>query len=164
MSDFRRHITVVVAEAEIDHCHDYDDCSCNLDSNQQCFTLDELLNEAWFVDLLKTKGFFTKDEVGVERAYLENFVYEFGADRYSYFTKDIKQINKFTPIKRVYQEIIGVERLKQVAKKNKAYEDYLAKQEEINKKNLEKQEAAKEKRKALRLAKAKQLLEEEGML
>lgn len=160
-----RDIKVIVAEAELQGSDgEYDDsCDHYASLNHKVYSLDEIIGESWFIDLLKEKGFYSKDELGEPTQHLNKFVYEFGSGNYKYWTKNIKEISEYHDIVGVYQEVIGVERNKEFTKWQTNRQTYLKKQAEILKKDLAKKELAKAKAKERQIAKAKKLLEEEGV-
>lgn len=156
-------IKIIVAAATLtgDQSYDDDDCDRDVHLEQQIYSLEELLEVGWFVDLLKNKGFYSKDELSLTKdEYLNNFVYEYGSGPYTYFTKSINDIQSYQIINKVYQEVIGRERIKSFAKWKQKQESYLKKEAERVKKDVESKEKARQKKKLKALEKARKLLEE----
>ena len=115
---------------------------------QKVFSLDESLKDPTFVEVLKSKGFYTKDDIsttGVD--HLDNFVYELDQNGYIRFDKVLDSNNFWRGrLAGVFQEVVGANRYPHIAKYNKLREkeDY----------KLQKQKSER------RIVKAKKILEE----
>lgn len=155
-------IKVVYTKCEFD-CQQGDyggDCSCSHSMDTKILSLPELIREDWFIEYIRNNGFFYKDDEGLAIEYLDRYVYEYSLnsfdEKYSQFTCNIKDIGEYRNIKRVYQEVVGPERIKAFAKWKK--------EAAIIQNKLDRQEASREKRRLKAVAKAKSLLEKEGIL
>ena len=90
----------------------------------QNYTLDEIVREPWFLELLKEKGFYTKDEVyDGNLDHLDKFVYKVKNDYWSgQLVDSLNRIGTDTTVIGVYQEVVGPERIKEVKRLNAANE------------------------------------------
>jgi len=154
-----RHITVVVTE------HEYgssEDCTVIQDTH----SMEALLKYEWFKSYLRDNGFYCKDETDTTGLmHLDNFVYQYGSNGYKYFTQNLPDITPYNcDVLRVFQEVIGVERLREISKIMKARDKYLRTQEESKRKAADKAKAAKDKKELLKVEKARALLEGKGLL
>lgn len=162
-----RDIKIIVSEAEIDQNNDYDnECNCILRVDQQVYSFEELLQEVWFLEILQDNGFYSKDDLSAPIEYLNNFAYEY---RYSdnsckMITDNINQIREYNNITKVFQEVVGPERIAAYAKWKKNRDKYLESESKRLKKVIDARTAAQEKKKAKKLAQAKALLEQEGVI
>lgn len=162
-----RHLTVVVAEHDCEIvCVGWDESSLSTTFNQSVHSMDDLLKQQWFITYLKDKGFYNKDETNTENlSHLNNFVYKYGAGNYKYYTENLSDLKAHNcDVLRVYQEVVGADRLHGISKIIAARDKYMKKEAELVKKTADKKEAVKVKAKQRKLEEARQLLEEEGLL
>lgn len=160
-----RDIRVIHTVCDLDHEDGYDggDCNCSHSMTTNILSIDELIHQDWFVELLRSNGFYSKDEVGMEANYLDRFVYEYGDASFSYFEKSVSNVPHYKAVKSVYQEVIGPERIKAFAKWKKRREEYLANEKNRIKKDMDAKQKSTERKRLKAVEKAKALLEEEGL-
>ncbi len=164
-----RKITVVVAEQEIGGAIDDDYGNSgysDITHDQTSYNMRDLLIQAWFIQYLKDNGFYCKDEQPSEGVtHLDSFIYQYGTNNFKYYTTNLTDLKSYNcESLRVYQEVVGAERLHGVSTLIKARDKYIKKQAEIAAKEIEKESAKREKRRLLAVEKAKALLIEEGVL
>jgi hypothetical protein len=152
-----RDIKVVVAELDHENGYGSSEGDCDVSFSQRSISLDELFSESWFMEYLRYKGYYNKDDLDYPTQYLNNFVYEYkGYGDYNNLSKTLTSISVSDDVIAVYQEVIGPERIAAFAKWKKSRDAYLQKEEDRKK-------AVEEKKKLRAIQKAKRLLEKEGV-
>src|ERR1700761_8706224 len=114
-----KEIKVIVSDAELDDGN-YENCDdVSINHNLKVFDLWQVLEQPWFLELLRQNGFYSKDEISkTDLSHLDNFVYEFkykGSD-YINLEKSPQYLLDNDIVTAVYQEVLGPERISAYAK------------------------------------------------
>lgn len=164
MCEVTRKINIVVSTMNVDSDGYDDSFSSGLET--QVYSLEDFLQLDWVRDQLGEAGFYSKDEVSSPQGdgHLNKFLYEYNYDynpKYKQYTSNLNEINSSFNICRVYQEVIGPERMQAFAKWKRSRQEFLRKQEEVSRNAANKKAAAAEKRRLKKIEQAKKILAEE---
>ncbi len=162
-----KRVTVIVAEAEAD-CSDCSD-GCEKEAwlskfEQTVYSFESLLTADWFLEMLRSRGFYTLDEIASTKyEYLDKYVYRYGTT-YKYYTEKLTEVYPHQcEDLHVYQEVLGPERLKAVGKVLDKRKQYEKKEAAIKAKQLDTAAKQKEKLRLKKIERAKALLAEENI-
>lgn len=158
MIERKREVTAIVSVAQLEE-NGYDDNFITLD--QKTFSLDELLNEEWFLEELKSKGFYSSNLIhDGHGSYLDRYIYKIKRWRYNEYYESLDDLKPTDELIGIYQEVINRGKIEGVDKFNKARIKYIKRMEKIEKEKESKKEIAAEKRRLKQIEKAKKILKE----